>query len=78
MHYITVINSCLCEIIYRVIYSGGGVMLDINCIINDCIFEVYGKCTLTHASTPSNYLHNECIYFRPNDCSIGNMVEKEN
>lgn len=56
-------------------------MLDINCTINDCIFEVEGKCTLTHASTPSSYLNNECIYFRPNDSStytnLDTSIKKE-
>lgn len=42
-------------------------MISINCIINDCIFENDGKCTLTHVSTPSSVYNPECIYFRPTD-----------
>ncbi len=42
-------------------------MININCIINDCIFEKDGKCTLTHVSTPSNVYNPQCIYFRPTD-----------
>ncbi len=42
-------------------------MININCTLNDCIFECEGKCTLTHVSTPSNIYNPECIYFRPKD-----------
>ena len=45
----------------------GDIMININCTINDCIFENDGKCTLTHVSTPSNIYNPECIYFRPED-----------
>ncbi len=43
------------------------IMININCTLNDCIFECDGKCTLTHVSTPSNIYNPECIYFRPKD-----------
>lgn len=42
-------------------------MININCIITDCIFENDGKCTLTHVSTPSEVYNPQCIYFRPKD-----------
>jgi len=52
-------------------------MLDINCTINNCIFQVDGKCTLTHASTPSNYLHNDCIYFHPKENTLENIKDED-
>lgn len=42
-------------------------MININCIISDCVFENNGKCTLTHVSTPSEVYNPQCIYFRPQD-----------
>jgi hypothetical protein len=42
-------------------------VININCIISDCVFENNGKCTLTHVSTPSEVYNPQCIYFRPQD-----------
>lgn len=52
-------------------------MLNINCILNKCIFCENGKCTLTHVSAPSNIYNPECIYFRP-DQESKDLLENDN